>query len=93
MMNVINRLLQKCEGERAHQFSMFGDDRQRSGRDGIRVKTLEKQVYRTRIGLQMMVANDAEDRGQPDILAVTLGVTPSALFELPPRFAFDAKNR
>jgi len=37
---------------------MVGDDRQRSGRDGIRVKTLETQVYRTRIGLQRRVAND-----------------------------------
>jgi hypothetical protein len=53
----------RFESERAHQFSMFGDDRQRSGRDGIRVKTLEKQVYRTRIGLQMMVANDCRGSG------------------------------
>jgi hypothetical protein len=35
----------------------------------------------------------AEDRGQPDIFGVTLGVTLSALFELPPCYAFDAKNR
>src|SRR5271165_1481235 len=42
---------------------MVGEDRQRSGRDGIRVKTLEKQLYRTRIGLQRMVANDRRGSG------------------------------
>ena len=63
---------------------MVGDDRQRSGRDGIRVKTLEKQVYRTRIGLQTMVANDRRGSGQPDISGVTFGVTLGVLLELPP---------
>jgi hypothetical protein len=42
---------------------MVGDDRQRSGRDGIRVKTLEKQVSRTRIGLQTMLASDRRGSG------------------------------
>ena len=35
----------------------------------------------------------AEDRGQPDIFGVTLGVTLSALFELPPCCAVDVKSR
>src|SRR5882757_8738881 len=44
---------------------MFGDGRGRSKRDGIRAKTLEMPMYRTRIGLQTMVANDRRGSGAP----------------------------
>jgi hypothetical protein len=73
---------------------MFGDDRQRSERDGIRVKTLDIQVYWTRIGLQTMVANDRRGSGAAGHFRgnfggnfrCSIGVTPGGS-------AFDAKNQ
>jgi hypothetical protein len=69
---------------------MIGDDRRGTG--------LSQNPWKYRgVGLELAYKRGsltiAEDRGQPNIFGVTLGVTPSALFELPPHFAFDAKNR
>jgi hypothetical protein len=51
--------------------------------DGIRAKTREKQVYRTRIGPKWRSLTIGKVRYQPDIFGVTLGVTLDALSELP----------
>jgi hypothetical protein len=51
--------------------------------DGIRAKTREKQVYRTRIGPKWRSLTIGKVRYQPDIFGVTLGVTLGPELQLP----------